>query len=64
MPDIDTARQEALQLAGTIIADAGRRAELGESWRVEVTDDTGLVLFRMDFAVAEWPAATKLSGPV
>lgn len=64
LPDIQTARSEALQLAGTIISDAGRRVEFGEDWRVEVTDDSGLVLFRMDFVVVESPAVSKVSGSI
>ena len=61
LPDIDAARADALRLAGAIIADAGARADLGEEWRVEVTDDTGLMLFRMDFVVADAPAVRQKS---
>ena len=56
LPDIQAARAEALQLAGEIIRDDAQRAGLGREWRIEVTDDTGLLLFRMDFVVAESPA--------
>lgn len=59
LSDLQAARFEALQLAGEIIRDAAMRAELGEEWRLEVTDDTRLVLFRMDFVVADAPAAVR-----
>ena len=53
LSNVQQARIEALRLAGVIIHDAATRANFGEEWRVEVTDDTGLMLFRMDFVVAE-----------
>ena len=60
--DVHSARSEALCLAGAIIDDAGRRGDLGQEWRVEVTDDTGLMLFRMDFIVVESAAVSKRTG--
>ena len=59
LPDIKAARAEALRLAGGIIADAGARADLGEDWRFEVTDAAGLILFRLDFIVAETAATAR-----
>ena len=53
LPDIRVARAEALKLAGEIIRDAGMRDDLGEEWRITVTDEAGLTLFIMDFLVAE-----------
>ena len=47
------ARAEALRLAGAIIAEAGMRGDLREEWSVEVTDVTGIALFRMDFLVQD-----------
>ena len=63
LPDLQTARAEALMLAGKIIGDAGARRDLGEEWVIEVTDETGLILFRMDFVVAE-SAATGRTAKV
>ena len=57
LPNIQVARIEAQRLAGDIIRDAAACGDLGDEWRVEVTDHTGLLLFRMDFMVAESPAA-------
>lgn len=56
LPSAQVARIEALRLAGQIIGDSAALAGFGESWRVEVTDDAGLVLFCMDFRVADVPA--------
>ena len=62
--DIHAARAEALVLAGEVIRDAGMRADIGEDWRIEVTDDTGLTLFLMSFLVVESPAvAWDKGGP-
>ena len=57
------ARREALTIAGALFGDAARRSELGEDWRIEVRAETGQLLFRLDFTVANPPAATPLSQP-
>ena len=56
LADLVTARYEAIRLAGNIVADDAQRMKLGEDWRMEVTDDVGLLLFRLDFTVVETPA--------
>ncbi len=60
LPDIHSARQEALILAGAIIEDSAKRSALGEEWRLEVTDDAGLMLLRLDFTIIESPAARAM----
>jgi hypothetical protein len=59
--DITAARAQGLMLAGEIIRDAGRRGDLGEDWSIEVSDQGGLVLFRMVFLVAASPATERNS---
>lgn len=49
----EEARQEAVRYAGEIIKDQSRRYAVREEWRMEVTDERGLVLFRLDFSVLE-----------
>lgn len=56
LPDWEEARTQAIRLAGSILKDDTRRFAFGETWRMEVTDETGLVLFRLDFSVVESPA--------
>ena len=53
LPDIHAARREGVMRAGAMIEDVGKRNQSGDDWRMEVTDDTGLLLFRMDFVVVE-----------
>ena len=57
LPDLQKARQEAIRFAGEIIADEARTLDLGEDWRMEVTDSSGLLLFRLDFSLTAPPAA-------
>lgn len=54
--DWQAARLEAVRLAGELLREDAKRIAIGEDWYMEVTDDTGLVLFRLDFSVMEAPA--------
>lgn len=59
LKNYDEARIEAMRLSGKILESTAHRLVLGEDWRMEVADDTGLILFRLDFTVMEAPV---LSG--
>ncbi|MEA1831258.1 hypothetical protein U8607_04095 [Methylobacterium durans] len=52
LADWHEAQQHAIGYAGRVIADNAKRLRLGEDWMMEVTDETGLILFRLDFHVA------------
>ncbi len=56
LADLNAARKEALQVADGLLGSAARRADLGEEWRIEVTNQSGTLLFSMDFIVAEMEA--------
>ena len=56
LPDTNFARREAIRYAGTLLEDGAKKNSLGDEWRMEVTNDVGLVLFRLDFQVSESPA--------
>jgi hypothetical protein len=58
LTDWHEARLEAIRRAGEILKQDADRIALGEDWHMEVTDDTGLVLFRLDFTVMD-TAATR-----
>ena len=62
LPDVQSARREAMILAGAVIEDSAKISKLGEEWRMEVTDDTGLLLFRLDFMVSQAPAVPEMAG--
>lgn len=53
------ARLEAIRLAGEILKDEADRVALSDGWRIEVTDDMGLVLFHMAFVIT---AASAIGG--
>lgn len=58
LPDLDAARVEAIRFAGESLRDDAHRLRLGEDWHMDVTDETGLILFRLDFNVFASAAAT------
>ena len=62
LPDWQAARSEAIRLAGEILKDDADSINLGEDWRIEVTDHTGLVLFQMILHVVEAAALAQGCG--
>lgn len=61
LADWREAQFEAIRVSGAVIADNARTLKLGEDWMMEVTNEAGLVLFRLDFHVSG-TAATMGSG--
>ena len=53
LPDLSSARREAMKYAGVLLDEAEDRESLGEEWRLDVTDDSGTVLFSLNFVVRE-----------
>jgi hypothetical protein len=61
-PDWQAARLEAIRRAGEVLKREAERIALGEDWRIEVTDHTGLILFHMSFMVVESPVMREASA--
>jgi hypothetical protein len=59
LADQQTARLEAVRLAGEILKDEAHRVVLGEDWRIEVTDEAGFVLFHMTFVITDASAISR-----
>jgi hypothetical protein len=59
LPNWQAARLEAIRRAGEILRNDAQSVALGEDWRIEVTDSTGLILFQMTFLVVEAPAMLR-----
>ena len=59
LPDLHEARRQAIKLAAAVLDDEGTSLRDGEDWHMEVTDATGLVLFRLDFSISHAPAAAS-----
>lgn len=56
---IRAAREEAVRLAGELLRDGYEGISEADDWRMEVTDDRGLILFRLDFTMMD---ASAVSG--
>jgi hypothetical protein len=59
LPDSKYARREAIRYAGSILEGGSSKDSLGSEWRMEVTNNVGLILFRLDFQVTDAPAVRK-----
>ncbi|GEP01132.1 DUF6894 family protein [Methylobacterium haplocladii] len=62
LSDGQQARREAIRMAGLILMNEGDRLQAGRGWRLEVTDDTGLVLFQLDVQFTEMPGIVTLAS--
>ena len=60
LADPHAAQLEAVIVAGEIIKDQAKHLAIGEDWHTEVTDDAGLILFRLDFHITAAPVSRKL----
>lgn len=61
LADCQTARREAVQFACGVLKDTCDTLKFGEEWRMEVTDERGLILFELDFCLTE-AAAVRSSA--
>ena len=49
LPDEDAAWREAITACSELITQADRDLRAGAEWRMDVTDETGAVVFRLRF---------------
>ena len=49
LPDMETARAEAVRLSGEVLRDTGAQYWRHPEWRLEVLDESGRTLFRLRF---------------
>ena len=59
LPDIFAAQEEGIRLSGELLREMGGKFWDGTEWSLEVTDEGGLVLFRLRFSADK---ATALDG--
>lgn len=57
LPDTASALRAAVKLAGRIIETEAHKVARSEEWRMEVADESGLILFRFDFLITHAPAS-------
>ena len=53
LPDLRTARMQAITTAGSILRESLDSLWAGQPWRMEVTDEGGRLLFTLDFALRQ-----------
>jgi hypothetical protein len=62
LPNWASARREAVRSSGAILEDEAESLKLGEAWRMEVTDDAGLILFSLTFTVTTSSALAQAAA--
>ena len=55
LASVDHAKREARRYAGNMLADSAGVSTPDREWTVEVTDQQGLVLFRLDISMMDTP---------
>lgn len=63
LDDTAQARRMAIRMSGRYFDKEADLVSLGEEWRMEVTDERGLILFRLDFVVTAAASVGSASGP-
>ena len=53
LPDIFAAQEEAIHLSGELLREMGGKFWNGEEWSLDVTDETGRILFTLRFTAEE-----------
>lgn len=61
-PGLDEARLEAVRYVGRLVHDQARSIAAGEDWHLELTDATGLILFRIDVLASNTAASSAGSS--
>ena len=62
LPSLQTAKQEAVRLAGAMMRDDPALFLSHERWSVEVSDEDGLPLFSLNIVATEAQGAKRLSA--
>lgn len=55
LPDLAAARAQAVQFAGSLLADQPETFWASGEWHLQVTDEAGLSLFQLTFFATEAP---------
>lgn len=59
LANYEAARRQAIALAGTVLVEESREPQVGNDWSVEVTDEKGLILYRLDIQISESAAVSR-----
>lgn len=64
LPDWPSAQRLAIRYAGEVLQNDNERIAPDEDWRMEVTDEAGLVLLRLDFSIMLAPALISAKATI
>ena len=70
LPSWQAAKVLAIRHAGEVLQSDAARIKPGDEWHMEVTDEQGLIVFRLDFSVmasaalASSPAVREMRPPI
>ena len=53
LPDLQAARREAIRLSGAILEHETDHIDVSGEWKLEVTDETGVILLIMTFLITQ-----------
>ena len=60
LEDLTKLRLEVARFVGELLRDHANQIWLDQDWRVDVTDETGLILFIMNVSAVDAPASPPL----
>ncbi len=60
LPDLREARSEGIRFSGAILEEEADYMDVCADWRLEVTDEVGLILFVMTFSIMQSSAVPLL----
>lgn len=59
LPDLAAAQRCAVKLSGDLLREHGELFWTGEEWRMDVTDERGLILFTLMFVATHAPSTSR-----
>lgn len=59
LPNLASARMEAVRLAGTLLRDSPESFWDAEEWHLDVSDEAGLLQFTLTFFATDAPATRR-----
>lgn len=62
LPNAEVAKVEAIRHAGVLVSESADRFRVDESWRLEVTDEAGLILYRIEMHIGSTAATMHLKN--
>lgn len=55
LPDLRSAREQAIRLFGAMVYQEGFASKFGDDWHMDVLDEAGQLALRLRFTITEMP---------